>query len=80
MRLPRNLSGSDLVKRLDRFGYHLTRQTGSHLRLTSTVHGEHHVTVPQHDPLRIGTLAAVLDAVAVHHGLSRDALLERLFR
>ncbi len=79
MRLPRDLSGSDLVKRLDRLGYHVTRQTGSHMRLTSTVHGEHHITVPRHDPLRIGTLAAVLDAVAVHHGLSRDALLERLF-
>ncbi|OZB42025.1 MAG: hypothetical protein B7X46_14675 [Thiomonas sp. 15-66-11] len=76
MRLPRDLSGSDLVKRLDRLGYHVTRQTGSHMRLTST---EHHITVPRHDPLRIGTLAAVLDAVAVHHGLSRDALLERLF-
>ena len=79
MRLPRDLSGSDLVKRLDRLGYHVTRQTGSHIRLTSTAHGEHHITVPRHDPLRIGTLAAVLDAVAVHHGLSRDALLERLF-
>ena len=79
MRLPRDLSGSDLVKRLDRLGYHVTRQTGSHIRLTSTAHGEHHITVPRHDPLRIGTLAAVLDAVAVHHGLSRDTLLERLF-
>ena len=79
MRLPRDLSGSDLVKRLDRLGYHVTRQTGSHMRLTSTAHGEHHITVPRHDPLRIGTLAAVLDAVARHHGLSRDALLERLF-
>ena len=79
MRLPRDLSGSDLVKRLDRLGYRVTRQTGSHMRLTSTAHGEHHITVPRHDPLRIGTLAAVLDAVAVHHGLSRDALLERLF-
>ena len=29
--------------------------------------------------LRIGTLAATLDSVARHHGLSRDALLERLF-
>lgn len=79
MRLPRDLSGADLVKRLERLGYHVTRQSGSHMRLSSTAHGEHHITVPRHDPLRIGTLAAVLDAVAVHHGLSRDALLERLF-
>ncbi len=45
--------------------------------LTTT--GEHHVTIPNHDPLRIGTLAATLDSVARHHSLSRDALLERLF-
>jgi hypothetical protein len=49
------------------------------MRLTSGEQGEHHVTVPRHDPLRVGTLAAILDAVAAHHGLSRDALLDRLF-
>lgn len=79
MKLPRDLSGPDLVKRLGRLGYHVTRQTGSHLRLTSTEQGEHHLTVPRHDPLRIGTLAAVLDAVAAHHRISRDVLLDRLF-
>ena len=79
MRLPRDLSGADLVKQLERLGYHVTRQSGSHLRLTSTAHGKHHVTLPRHDLLRIGTLAAVLDAAAVHHRLDRDALLDRLF-
>lgn len=37
MRVPRDLSGVDLVKRLERMGYSVTRQTGSHMRLTSTV-------------------------------------------
>ena len=78
MKLPRDLTGVELSK-LGRLGYTVTRQTGSHLRLTSGQHGEHHVTVPRHDPLRVGTLAAILDAVAAHHGLSRDALLDRLF-
>jgi predicted RNA binding protein YcfA (HicA-like mRNA interferase family) len=78
MRIPRDLSGADLVKHLGRLGYAVSRQTGSHLRLTSQVHGEHHVTIPNHDPLRIGTLAAILDSVAVHHGLTREALLQRL--
>ena len=49
MRLPRDLSGADLVKRLGRFGYSVSRQTGSHLRLTSTTQGEHHITIPNHD-------------------------------
>jgi predicted RNA binding protein YcfA (HicA-like mRNA interferase family) len=79
MRIPRDLSGADLVKRLARLGYASTRQTGSHIRLTSSVLGEHHVTLPNHDPLRIGTLAAILDSVAAHHGLTREALLKRLF-
>lgn len=78
MRVPRDLSGADLVKHLGRFGYSVTRQTGSHLRLTSAARGEHHITIPNHDPLRIGTLAAILDSVASHHGLTRDALLHQL--
>lgn len=79
MRVPRDLSGADLVKRLGKMGYGVTRQTGSHLRLTSGVHGEHHITIPNHDPLRVGTLAAILAAVAAHHGLTRDELIRRLF-
>jgi len=78
MRLPRDLSGAELVRRLARLGYGVTRQTGSHMRLTSHQGGEHHVTVPRHDPLRVGTLAAILDAVAAHHRLDRDELLSRL--
>lgn len=58
MRIPRDLSGADLIKRLNGFGYVMSRQTGSHVRLTSRA-SEHHVTVPNHDPLRIGTLAAI---------------------
>ncbi len=79
MRLPRDLSGADLAHALKTFGYRITRQTGSHLRLTTSEHGEHHLTIPQHDALRIGTLSGVLADVAVHFELSRDELAERLF-
>jgi predicted RNA binding protein YcfA (HicA-like mRNA interferase family) len=78
VRIPRDFSGSELVKRLGRLGYAVTRQTGSHIRLTSHARGEHHVTIPNHDPLRIGTLASILDSVAAHHGMTRDALLQQL--
>lgn len=78
MRVPRDLSGRDLIFRLQRLGYVVTRQTGSHVRLTTSEGGEHHVTVPNHDPLRLGTLSAILTAVAAHHGIDRDALLKRL--
>ncbi|MFZ0255895.1 MAG: type II toxin-antitoxin system HicA family toxin [Gammaproteobacteria bacterium] len=78
MRIPRDLSGSALVKQLGRLGYQISRQTGSHIRLTTRVHGEHHVTIPSHGSLRIGTLATILDAVAAHHGVTREELLHRL--
>ena len=48
------------------------------MRLTTAQGGEHHVTIPRHSPLRIGTLAAVLDAVAAHFGISRGELLLRI--
>lgn len=44
MRLPRDLSGSDLAQALRKFGYSITRQAGSHIRLTTYEHGEHHLT------------------------------------
>jgi len=79
MRLPRDLSGEDLARSLSAFGYAVTRQTGSHMRLTTQERGEHHVTVPRHDSLRVGTVAAILADVGDHFGLSREALIERLF-
>jgi len=60
-------------------GYLITRQTGSHLRLTTNQHGEHHVTIPRHDPIKIGTLAGILQDVADHFGSSREDLLTKLF-
>jgi predicted RNA binding protein YcfA (HicA-like mRNA interferase family) len=68
-----------LARALGKFGYRITRQTGSHVRLTTTEGGEHHVTVPAHTPLRVGTLASILDAVGRHHGMTREALLQHLF-
>lgn len=79
MKLPRDLSGKDLAQALGAMGYRITRQTGSHMRLTTQQGGEHHITIPQHHPLRVGTLAAILTDVAKHFRLSRDELVEELF-
>jgi predicted RNA binding protein YcfA (HicA-like mRNA interferase family) len=80
VRLPRDLGGDDLAKALRRLGYAVTRQSGSHLRLSTRQGGEHHVTVPRHDPLRIGTLAAILAEIGAHHGLGREELLRKLLQ
>jgi predicted RNA binding protein YcfA (HicA-like mRNA interferase family) len=81
LKLPRDLAGTHLARLLQRYGYKVTRQTGSHMRLTSVSSGhEHHVTIPAHDPLKIGTLSAIMNDVAGHLGLTRRALEEELFR
>jgi len=79
LRLPRDLSGEDLAKALDRFGYKVTRQTGSHIRLTSTYKGsEHHVTIPAHDPLKVGTLSSILNDVAQYLEMDKQSLAREL--
>ncbi len=79
MRIPRNLSGDDLVKRLRQFGYEPTRQTGSHLRLARlSPEGPHYVTIPRHNALRIGTLNNILTEIANHLGLEKSELIRRI--
>jgi predicted RNA binding protein YcfA (HicA-like mRNA interferase family) len=80
MRLPRDLSGQDLIKALHKLGYQITRQTSSHIRLTTERQGEHHVTIPDHDPVRVGTLSGLLADLGRLHKLSHDQLIRLLFR
>jgi predicted RNA binding protein YcfA (HicA-like mRNA interferase family) len=80
LKLPRDLSGGELALLLARYGYAVTRQTGSHLRLTCTLKGpEHHVTIPQHKALKVGTLNAILTDVAGYLEMDRAELAEALF-
>lgn len=79
MRLPRDLTGDELARALRSLGYQITRQSGSHMRLTTIQQGEHHVTVPRHDPMRVGTLAGILGDVAAHFKTTREVIAERLF-
>ncbi len=79
MKLPRNVSGAKLAGALRKLGYGVTRQSGSHLRLTTSERGQHHITVPNHDPIKLGTLSGILGDVARHFEISRDELIERLF-
>lgn len=79
MRLPRDLSGQELIARLKKLGYTSVRQTGSHVRLTySSAEAEYHLTIPLHTPLRVGTLNAILGEIAQQLNLSREEILQRL--
>ncbi|MEW5798187.1 MAG: type II toxin-antitoxin system HicA family toxin [Bacteroidota bacterium] len=79
MRLPRDVSAETLVNLLKKFGYRVTRQSGSHIRLTTDENGEHHLTIPNHNPLKIGTLSAVLNDVASHFNKTKDEITSSLF-
>ncbi len=79
MKIPRDLSGSSLVRLLKQYGYEPTRQTGSHIRLTTNKNGEHHITIPNHSPIKIGTLSAILSDVAEHFGKTKDEVMKELF-
>jgi predicted RNA binding protein YcfA (HicA-like mRNA interferase family) len=79
LKLPRELSAGDLVKAVALFGYEVSHQTGSHIRLTTTRDGEHHITIPAHDPIRVGTLNSILRDLCNHHHVERGDLLRELF-
>ncbi len=79
MKIPRDLSGIQLIKKLERLGYQVTRQTGSHIRLSCSTPTQHHVTIPNHHPLRLGTLNSILGDISAHLRISRDELAQRLF-
>jgi predicted RNA binding protein YcfA (HicA-like mRNA interferase family) len=78
MKLPRDVSGAELVKSLRVLGYELTRQRGSHMRVTTQLGGEHHEAIPNHDPLKPGLLSSILKSIAGHHGMTVEQLLRLL--
>ena len=78
MSLPSNLSGKDLVKLLYKLGYEQTRQVGSHLRLTTTQKGTHHTTIPNHKPLKLGTLSGILKDIGQHFEMTKDEVWETI--
>ncbi len=79
MRMPRDLSGVELAAMLRRRGYTLVRQRGSHLRLTSNFVGcEHRITVPRHNPLKVGTLDDILSNVALYLEMDQGELIQAI--
>jgi predicted RNA binding protein YcfA (HicA-like mRNA interferase family) len=77
MRLPRDISGDELIQILKRGGYEPVRQTGSHVRLSCTI-GEntHYITIPRHKDLKVGTLNGILQDVANHLGIEKEEILK----
>ncbi|MEI6817270.1 MAG: type II toxin-antitoxin system HicA family toxin [Bacteroidota bacterium] len=79
MKIPRDLSGEELVKLLKIYGYQPVRQSGSHIRMTTQTNGEHHVVIPNHSPLKIGLLSSILTDIADHLGKTKEEIVRDLF-
>jgi len=79
VRIPRDVNGPLLAERLRRHGYEVSRQTGSHMRLSRSSDGQQqHITIPAHKPLRVGTLRQILKDVAGQLGCSIEELIDGL--
>ena len=79
MKLPRDIKAAELVKLLNKFGYTSSRQKGSHIRMTTLQNGKHHITVPNHNPVKIGTLNQIISDVASHFNKTKEEIIELLF-
>ncbi|MDD1728604.1 MAG: type II toxin-antitoxin system HicA family toxin [Methanospirillum sp.] len=79
MKVPRNISGSDLIGYLLSNGFQQVRQTGSHVRLECNIDGEHYgITVPLHDPLKTGTLSHIVKEIAEKTGRDWVSIMEEI--
>ncbi len=79
MKLSRDESGASLIKKLSKLGYVVTRQKGSHVRLSRiAIDKEHNITIPNHDPIKIGLLSKIISDVAQHLEIEKEDLLKML--
>lgn len=74
MRLPRGVSADRLIHTLERLGYGVIRQKGSHVRLRHEGPPVHTITVPLHNPLKTGTLYGILSEVALMRSITIESI------
>lgn len=73
------VSGKKLVKNLQKIGYQIIRQKGSHVQMRlNSDNGEHMITVPLHDEVAFGTLNDILGKVSLWSGISKNKLIEAI--
>ena len=79
MKVPRDVGATDLINLLRRYGYSIIRQTGSHIRLSKLLDGgEHSITVPNHKPIKIGTLQSIANDVCLVNSLNINDFYRQL--
>ena len=72
------MSADRVIRALERLGYGVIRQKGSHVRLRHEGPPVHTITVPLHNPLKSGTLYGILSEVAQKQSIAIKSLTESL--
>jgi predicted RNA binding protein YcfA (HicA-like mRNA interferase family) len=78
MKLPRGVSAERLIHALERLGYGIVRQKGSHVRLRHEGPPVHSIRIPMHSALKTGTLHGLLSEVARMRSVTIESLIESL--
>ena len=80
MKIPRDESAASLIHRVSKLGYIQTRQTGSHIRLSRiSIDKREHITIPNHNPIKIGTLAEIIRQIALQLEMDKAEVIKLLF-
>lgn len=80
MRLPRDIKGRKLGEKLERYGYRVDRQKGSHIRLCADFpEGRKCITIPDHSPLKLGTLSSILRVVSHQINKPKKEIIQEIF-
>jgi predicted RNA binding protein YcfA (HicA-like mRNA interferase family) len=78
MKLPRGVAADRLIRALERLGYSVIRQKGSHVRLRNEGPPVHSITVPLHQALKTVVLHGILSEVAHMRSISVESIVELL--
>ena len=79
MKVPRDVDARELISLLRGYGYSIVRQTGSHIRLSKKLdEGDHNITIPNHVPIKIGTLHSIIKDICNVNGLNQNDFYRQL--
>jgi predicted RNA binding protein YcfA (HicA-like mRNA interferase family) len=80
MKLPRNVSDNELIKFLQKIGDFISRQKGNLQLSCNLPSGEHLITIPNQDPIKMGTLSSILSDISQAHKISKQELINKIFK
>ena len=49
------------------------------MTVTTETNGQHHLAIPNHDSIKIGTLNGIINRVAIHFDLDKKEVFEKIF-